>query len=102
MITERQAIRIRTVFAGKIPEKQITPEEREQLEDILHEITELNVAKTPDLEGDGYSDGHLVYDTWICPHCEKKYEMKYEEHDHCPNCGQAIDWTQIKGGQADE
>lgn len=57
---------------------------------------ELTEAKTPDLEGDGYSDGHLVYDTWICPNCESRYEMEYEEHDHCPNCGQAINWKEFK------
>lgn len=49
----------------------------------------LTEERTPDLEGDGYSNGHLVYDTWICPNCETHYEMEYEEHDHCPNCGSA-------------
>lgn len=58
----------------------------------------LTEERTPDLEGDGYSDGHLVYDTWICPNCETHYEMEYEEHDHCPKCGQAINWKEIKGG----
>ena len=31
--------------------------------------------KEPFLEGDGYADGNIVYDTW-----------------RCPNCGQAIKW----------
>lgn len=30
---------------------------------------EKQTAKKPDYEGDGYSDGQLVYDTWICPSC---------------------------------
>lgn len=54
---------------------------------------EKQISKKPDLEGDGYADGQLVLDTWICPCCEKYYEVDYEEYDHCPNCGQAIDWS---------
>lgn len=51
-------------------------------------------AKRPDYEGDGYADGHLVYDIWICPCCEKRYEVDYDDYKHCPNCGQAIDWSE--------
>ena len=48
--------------------------------------------KKPDCEGDGYADGHIVYDTWICPNCGKRYEVDYDDYDFCPNCGQALDW----------
>ncbi len=47
-------------------------------------------AKRPDYEGDGYADGQLVYDTWICPCCGKRYEVDYDNYDYCPNCGQKI------------
>lgn len=47
-------------------------------------------AKKPDYEGDGYSDGQLVYDTWICPRCGKHYEVDCDRYDYCPNCGQKI------------
>lgn len=50
-------------------------------------------AKKPDYEGDGYSDGQLVYDTWICPSCGKRYEVFYDDYDYCPNCGQKLDWS---------
>ena len=50
-------------------------------------------AKKPDFEGDGYADGHLVYDTWICPCCGKHYEVDYDDYDFCPNCGQKLDWS---------
>ena len=46
----------------------------------------------PDFEADGYSDGELVYDTWICQNCESKFEVDFEKYDYCPNCGQRIDW----------
>lgn len=37
------------------------------------EAVEKQTAKKPDYEGDGFSDGQLVYDTWICPCCGKHY-----------------------------
>lgn len=36
------------------------------------EAVEKQTAKKPDYEGDGFSDGQLVYDTWICPYCGRK------------------------------
>lgn len=60
--------------------------------DMAIEALEKQIPKKPDLEGDGYADGQLVYDTWICPNCEKRYEVDYEKYDHCPNCGQSILW----------
>lgn len=53
---------------------------------------EKQTAKKPDYEGDGYSEGQLVYDTWICPSCGKHYEVDYDSYDYCPNCGQMLDW----------
>lgn len=60
---------------------------------VACEALEKQIPMKPDLEGDGYADGHLVYDTWICPYCEKHYEVDYDDYDYCPNCGQAIDWS---------
>lgn len=57
----------------------------------LKEAREKQVAKKPNIEGDGYADGHLVYDTWFCPNCDKDYEIDYDDYDYCPNCGQRID-----------
>lgn len=58
---------------------------------LLVNASEKQIPKKPTLEGDGYADGHLVYDTWICPCCEKHYEVDYDDYEYCPNCGQAID-----------
>lgn len=53
---------------------------------------EKQIPKKPDYEGDGFDeDGYLIYDTWICPNCEHKYEVDYDDYDFCPNCGQALD-----------
>lgn len=45
----------------------------------------------PDLEGDGYADGEMVYDTWYCPNCGQWYETDYDDYKYCPECGQKID-----------
>lgn len=54
---------------------------------------EKQTAKKPDYEGDGYADGHLVYDTWICPCCGKHYEVDYDNYNYSPDCGQKLDWS---------
>lgn len=53
-------------------------------------------AKKSDIEGDWDSDGHLIYDTWICPNCGRDYEINYDYYNYCPNCGQHIDtdWSE--------
>ena len=62
-----------------------TPEE-------CREAREKQNKKKPHYEGDGYADGELVYDTWVCPCCGNCFEVDYDECDYCPNCGQHIDW----------
>ena len=55
---------------------------------------EKQIPKKPTYDGDGYApDGTFVWDEWICPCCGTKYEVDYDEHDFCPNCGQKIDWS---------
>lgn len=59
----------------------------------LKELVERATPKKPSFEGDGYADnGEIDYDTWVCPNCETKYEVDYQEYDYCPNCGQALRW----------
>lgn len=84
-------------------ERNITPENMEEymkFEDeciskgftfnSLLEAVEKQTPKKPDYEGDGYYNGQLVYDTWICPCCGQHYEVDYDSYDYCPNCGQKI------------
>lgn len=57
------------------------------------EAVEKEKEKKPNLEGDGYADGQMVYDAWICPNCGQSYEVDYDDYKCCPNCGQKIDWS---------
>lgn len=68
----------------------------------LKEAKEKQIPQTPCIEGDGYADGHLVYDTWICPNCEEHYEIDYDDYDYCPKCGQAINKSVIEGSEEDD
>lgn len=43
----------------------------EQIQDLKERDTE----KIPDYEGDGYAEGHMVYDTWICPNCGERTKL---------------------------
>ena len=63
--------------------------------DVAIKALENQIPKKPNIEGDGYADGQLVYDTWICPCCENHYEIDYDNYDYCPNCGQHIDRSEI-------
>lgn len=69
------------------------------LEDIptIVDALEKQVPQQPSLEGDGYApDGSLVFDEWICPCCNSRYEVDYDEYEYCPNCGQKITWEELK------
>lgn len=59
------------------------------------EALEKQIPKAPDHDGDGYDNkGELIYDTWICPNCGERYEVDYDDCEHCPNCGKAISWNE--------
>lgn len=64
--------------------------------DTLYDLVEKETAEEPNVEGDGYYEGELVYDTWICPRCGARYEIDYDEYEYCPNCGQHINLESLK------
>lgn len=43
--------------------------------EMIIQALEKQIPKSPDYEGDGYSNGDLVYDTWVCPCCGQTYEV---------------------------
>lgn len=90
------------VFTGQLNVAQMAHDIRKRLEELkpyedtgltpeqIRELKERDTAKVPDYEGDGYADGQMVYDTWICPNCGEHYEVDYDDYDFCPKCGQRI------------
>ena len=78
--------------------ERLIHEEMKSADDEILTLEELKIdadkqkPMKPDYEGDGYADdGKLVYDTWICPNCGKRYEVDYDDYAYCPKCGRAID-----------
>ncbi len=70
---------------------------------IAVSLLEKQMPKKPTYDGDGYaSDGTFVWDEWICPNCGSRYELEYDGHDYCPNCGQAIDWSENVAEKTEE
>lgn len=53
------------------------------------------VAEKVIYAGDGYADGHIVYDMAQCPFCGKTFEEDYSGwlDPYCSHCGQKLDWS---------
>lgn len=65
-----------------------------QCTELLQDLIDKASPEKPYYEGDGYDEnGKIIYDTWICPNCNKRYEVDYDDYKYCPDCGQAIDWS---------
>ena len=72
---------------------------RKQIKEAIKvaiEALEKQIPEIPDYEGDGYANGELIYDTWICPRCGRHYEIDYDHYVYCPQCGQLIDWSTLE------
>ena len=76
-------------------DKNMTESELQKSIDIAIDALKKQIPIDPYIEGDGYADGYLVYDTWICPNCETRYEIGYDDYHYCPCCGQHIDKTKL-------
>ncbi len=62
------------------------------LMDVLE--NQIQEPRTVIYSGDGYADGHMVYDMAECPNCGYKYEEddKDWKEPFCPHCGRALKW----------
>lgn len=64
--------------------------------EALATVKELIDKATPKelaYEGDDCDENGVIIDTAICPSCDKRFEIDYDEHaKYCPNCGQALKW----------
>lgn len=59
------------------------------------EARERQKEKLPNIWGDGYdNEGNMIYDMYDCPNCGKSYEIDCDDYKYCPECGQAIDWSE--------
>lgn len=56
-----------------------------ELKIVLSNALEKQIPKKPDLDGGVY-----------CPCCLHEFKSHYDETRYCPNCGQAIDWSDTK------
>lgn len=64
---------------------------------VAKEAIQRRTPTKPYYEGDGYDDkGELIYDTWICPNCGERFEVDYDDYKYCPECGQKLDWGEVK------
>lgn len=68
-----------------------------ELQRLITEAVEKQIAKYPDIYGDGCDDkGELIYDMWSCPNCGAEYEIDSDIYDYCPKCGQHINRSNIE------
>ncbi len=76
---------------------QLTSDDFEWLEKAKQAL-EKQIPKKPNMSGyscdkDGNSV-YLTYDTYDCPNCHTSHEIECEKYDHCPDCGQVLDWSE--------
>ena len=64
--------------------------------DECRSAMEKQKAKAPNVWGDGCDDHeNLIYDMYDCPKCGKSYEIDYDDYKYCPECGQAMDRSDL-------
>lgn len=83
-------------FEDFVPHECYFEEGCEEVKTIAIKAIEKQIPKKPDLEGDGYYNGELIIDTWICPGCGTRYELECDEYDFCPHCGQHINFSEVE------
>lgn len=92
------------LYAGKEEKTEIIVKAFEELEQYraigtveeCRAAMEKQTAKIPDTYGDGYDrDGNIIIDMYECPGCGEIYEIECDHYKYCPECGQAIDRSNL-------
>ena len=102
-MTERDAVELVENFTHwNLVEQWLDEDDMCEFSEIVKTALEKQIAKKPPLEGDSMDDkGNIIYDTWICPCCNKRYEVDYDNYEHCPDCGQKLDWLEREGEECE-
>lgn len=79
---------------GETLAHQMKAKNQIELQKVTIAALEKQIAKEPELWGDGYADGELVYDMYNCPNCGVSYEIEFDKYNYCPKCGQRLKWSE--------
>ena len=98
-MTDEQAIKIRSCFANGVEFKKLYTEETNVLADELNSAIKKQVPKKPK----GETDPMFGDVKTVCPSCGNANLVnpfvRSRVYDYCPNCGQALDWSEENGNK---
>ena len=82
-------------FGNKPGESDLLYRNRKERAQLAIDALKKQIPQKPVLAGDGYADGHPVYDTAYCPICNHEFEEGINDwgSKYCSDCGQALDWS---------
>ena len=86
-MTEKQAIKIRSIFCNRIPQEELyTPLTEELATELDNAIKKQIPKKAYDIRGTHWGKGKGGH----CPICN--CGVNSVRHQYCPKCGQKLDW----------
>lgn len=86
---------IATVTLSEEKTREICQEAAQKLFERINETYKYrSIAEKVQYYGDGYADGHIVYDRAACPACDYVFEDGDSnwQQPYCSHCGQKLDW----------
>lgn len=87
-MTTKQAIRLCKAFC--IGFVSVGNDLNERIKDaafysnLMFDIVQKQFPKKPNI--------NIIYDTYDCPNCQRRYEMTFAKYNYCPHCGQCLEW----------
>lgn len=90
-MTEKQAIKIRSIFCNKIPQEQLYTRMTDELANEFDIAIEKQIPKKPtNISGRYWGKAK----SGKCPICGSGVNSR--EYNYCKKCGQKIDWSDTK------